>query len=64
MDIFDTVRITVIFLEVILFVIIAIDLYNLLNLKLNNILKFIVYILFIVCTLFLEIDGFLIWYKG
>ena len=64
MDIFDTVRITVIVLEVILFVIIAIDLYNLLNLKLNNILKFIVYILFIVCTLFLEIDGFLIWYKG
>ncbi len=60
----NIIRIIVIVLGAVSFTVIAMDAYNLANFKLNNITKCIIYIIFIICILFFNVDGFLIWYNG
>lgn len=57
-------RAIVVILGAISLIIIAVDTYNFVNLKINNTLKMILYIIFIVCSIFFSVDGFLIWYKS
>ena len=60
----NIIRVIVVVLEAVSLILIAMDAYNLVNFKLNNITKCIIYIIFFICTLFLNIDGFLIWYNA
>lgn len=61
----NVLRVIVVILGGISLIFIAMDAYNFAGFKINNnTVKIIVYLIFIVCSLFFTIDGFLIWFKS
>jgi len=60
----NMLRAIVVILAAISLIIITMDRYNFAKLKINHTLKIIIYLIFIVCSLFFSVDGFLIWYQS
>lgn len=60
----NIVRAIVVILGVVTLIIIVADACNLVNFKMNNKVKILVYTTFIICSVFFSLDGFIIWYKS
>ncbi len=60
----NVIRAIVVIVGAILLIFINMDMCNFANFKMNDTLKTILYIIFMVCSIFFSIDGFLIWYNG
>ena len=60
----NLIRVVVVILGVVALVIIVADACDFVNLKMNNTVKTLVYTIFVICSIFFSLDGFIIWYKS
>ena len=60
----DTIRLIVAIMFGLSLIIVLMDMYHVANVKLNDKLKAVVYLIYAVCSVFLSVDSFVIWYKG
>lgn len=60
----NIVRAIAVILGVVTLIIIIVDANHYFDYKMNNTVKILVYLIFIACSIFFSIDGFLVWYKS